>query len=143
MNPESWIRDEQEAAESELRALLKENPAPLEWQQESLAITGLESLQAMIALHAVTGVASGFAGKFFYDKWRECTTRRKLNQLAAQIPLVSNSAKKVDEEVIRHDVVEVLMLEGLSSPQAEYLTERIVARVKSRSARGESPPAAP
>jgi hypothetical protein len=40
--------------------------------------------------------------------------------------------------VIRRDVVEVLMLEGLNLTQAEYLTERIVARVKSRAA-GESP----
>jgi hypothetical protein len=40
--------------------------------------------------------------------------------------------------VIRRDVVEVLMLEGLDSTQAEYLTDRMMARVKSRSAKGKS-----
>jgi hypothetical protein len=143
LNAESWIADERRAAESELLALLKEEPVPLERRQESLAITGIESIAAMIALQGVTGVASGFSGKLLYGKWRECTTRRKLNDLAAQIPLVSNLTESVDEEVIRRDVVEVLMLEGLSLVQAEYLTERIVGRVRSRSVNGESSTAAP
>jgi hypothetical protein len=136
LGTESWIMDEQRVVESELLAMLKKEPVRLERQQESLAVAGLESVVAMISLHAVTGVASGFTGKLLYGRWRDCTTRRKLNDLASQIPLVSNLTDKVDEEVIRRDVVEVLMLEGLTSDQAEYLTERIVARVRSRSAEG-------
>jgi hypothetical protein len=41
--------------------------------------------------------------------------------------------REVNEEVIRRDVVvDVLMLQGLSSAQAIYITDGIVARVKSR-----------
>jgi hypothetical protein len=127
--------EERKVVESELLAMLQKEPVLLERRQESLAVAGLESIVAMISLQAVTGVASGFTGKLLYGKWRDSTTRRKLNDLARQIPLVPNLAEKVDEEIIRRDVVEVLMLEGLTSDQAEYLTERIVARVKSRSAR--------
>jgi hypothetical protein len=138
LNAESWITDERRVAEAELLALLENEPVPFGRRQESMAVAGLESIVAMIMLQAVTGVASGFAGKLLYRRWRESTTRRKLNDLASQIPLVSRPAESVDEDVIRRDVVEVLMLEGLNLTQAEYLTERIVARVKSRAA-GESP----
>lgn len=142
MSAESWIMEERKAAESDIRALLEKEPVLLEWQQESLAVAGLESIVAMIALHGVTGVASGFSWKLLYDKWRDSTTRRRLSDLADQIPPLSKLNKKVNEEVIRHDVVEALMLEGLSSAQAEYLTARIVARVKNRSATGEPEPSA-
>ena len=110
MNAESWITEEQSAAESEILALIEHEPGLLERREESLAVASLEQMVAMIALQGVTGVASGFAGKLFYDKWRGSTTRRKLK---------------------------VLMLEGLSSAQATYITDGIVARVKSRSATPE------
>jgi hypothetical protein len=138
LNTESWITDERKIAESELLKILEKEPAALERRLESLAVASLESIVSMIALQAVTGVASGFAGKLFYGKWMESTTRRKLNNLAEQIPLVSNLSEKISEDIIRRDVVEVLMLEGLSSAQAEYLTERIMARVKSRSTKEKS-----
>ena len=138
MNSESWILEERNVAEAELLAVLQKGSALLEPRQESVVMAGLESIVAMMALKAVTGVASGFTGKLLYGKWRDCTTRRKLNDLANQIPLVPIMADKVSEEVIRRDVVEVLMLEGLSLAQAEHLTERILARIKSRSAEGTS-----
>jgi hypothetical protein len=138
LSTETWIIEEQKAVESELLAMLQKEPTLLEQRQESLAVASLESIVAIMSLQAVTGVASGFTGKLLYGKWRDCTTRRKLNDLAKQIPLVSNLTEKVDEEVIRRDVVEVLMLEGLTSAQAEYLTELIVARVKSRSGEADS-----
>jgi hypothetical protein len=138
LNAESWIMEERKAVESDLLALLEKDPVLLERRHESLAAAGLETMVAMIALHGVTGVASGFSGKFLYDKWRGCTTRRQLNNLADEIPAASNLTKKVNDDVIRRDVVEVLMLEGLDSTQAEYLTDRMMARVKSRSAKGKS-----
>ncbi len=137
MNAESWITEEQSAAESEILALIEHEPGLLERREESLAVASLEQMVAMIALQGVTGVASGFAGKLFYDKWRGSTTRSKLKSLAAEIPTKSDLRSKVNEEVIRRDVVEVLMLEGLSSAQAMYITDGIVARVKSRSATPE------
>jgi hypothetical protein len=133
----SWIMDERKAAESELRALLEEQPHLLERRKESLAL--VESAVAMIALESVTGVASGFAGQLLYDKWKECTTRRQLKHLADRIPLAPDPAEPVDEKVIRRDVVELLIHEGLGPAQAEYLTERVVARVSSRLAKGRSP----
>ena len=135
MNAESWIMEEQKAVESDLLALLEKDPDVFERRHESLAVTSLETMVAMVALHGVTGVASGFSGKLLYDKWRGCTTRRQLNNLADEIPSASNLTKKVNEDVIRREVAEVLMLEGLGSAQAEYLTDRIVARVKTRSAK--------
>ena len=93
----------------------------------------------MIALQSVTGVASGLLGRGLYDKWKECTTRRQFNDLADRLPRAPDPTETVDEKVIRRDVVDVLMLEGLSPAQAEYLTERVVARVKSRLAKGRSP----
>ena len=137
MNAESWITEEQSAAESEILALIEHEPGLLERREESLAVASLEQRVSMIALQGVTGVASGFACKLFYDKWRGSTTRRKLKSLAAEIPMKSDLGSKVNEEVIRRDVVEVLMLEGLSSAQAMYITDGIVARVKSRSATPE------
>jgi hypothetical protein len=137
VNTESWIIEEQGAAESEILALFENEPGLLERREESLVAASLEQMVGMIALQGVTGVASGFAGKLFYDKWRGSTTRRTLKSLAAQIPPTTDLDKKVNEEVIRRDVIEVLMLEGLSSAQAIYITERIVARVRSRSATPE------
>jgi hypothetical protein len=132
----SWIMDERKAAEAELRALLEEEPLVLERRKESLAL--VESIVAMIALQSVTGVASGFAGQLLYDKWKECTTRRQLHHLADRIPLAPDPTETVDEKVIRRDVVELLIHEGLSPAHAEYLTERVVTRVKSRLAKGRS-----
>ena len=140
MNDDSWVMDERKAVESELLALLEKDPALLDRRTESLALA-LDSMVTMIALHGVTGVASGFSGRLLYEKWRGCTTRRKLNDLAGEIPSVPNSTEKVNEQVIRRDVVEVLMLEGLDSAHAEYLTDRMMARVKSRRGKGRSSPA--
>jgi hypothetical protein len=134
LDTESWILDERKAVESELRALLENEPPLVERQQEIMVDPTM-----IIALQSVTGVASGFAGKLLYDKWKECTTRRQLINLANRIPLAPKSTETVDEEVIRRDVVEVLKLEGLSPSQAEYLTERVVARVRSRLAKGGAP----
>ena len=131
LNTESWIIEEQGAAEKDLLAILGDGVILLERQKESLI---LELPIAMMALHAVSGVASGFAGRLWYDKWRDRATRKKLNELVSQIPLISDLTDKVDEQVIRRDVVEALMIEGLTSDQAENLTERIMARVKSRTA---------
>ena len=134
MDTESWIMDERRAVESELRALLENEPLLAERQHEIMVDPTM-----IVALQSVTGVASGFAGKLLYDKWKECTTRRQLINLTNRIPLAPESTEAVDEKVIRRDVVEVLKLEGLSPSQAEYLTERVVARVKSRLARGGVP----
>jgi hypothetical protein len=128
--------DERKAAEAELRALLEEEPLVLERRKESLAL--VESIVAMIALQSVTGVASGFAGQLLYDKWKECTTRRQLTDLAGEMARAPASTEAVDEQVIRRDVVKVLTQEGLSPAHAEYLTERVVTRVKSRLAKGRS-----
>ncbi len=137
MDTTSWIMDERKAAESELRALLEEEPLLLERRKESLAL--VESILPMIALHSVTGVVAGLMGRGLYDKWKECTTRRQFKDLADRIPLEPDPTDTVDEKVIRRDVVDVLMLEGLSRAQAEYLTERVVARVRSRLAKGRPP----
>jgi hypothetical protein len=128
----SWIMGEREAVESELRALLGNEPL-LDRQQESLVDPTI-----VLVLHPLIGVASGFVGRQLYDKWKECTTRRQLISLADQIPLAPDSTEAVDEDVIRRDVVKVLTQEGLSPAQAEYLTERVVTRVKSRLAKGRS-----
>jgi hypothetical protein len=138
LDAESWMVEEQSAVESELLALLEKEPGLFERREESLVAASLEQVVSMMALQGVTGVASGFAGKLFYDKWRGSTTRRTLKNLAAQIPPMANLGKEVNEEVIRRDVVEVLMMEGLSSAQAMYITDGIVARVKSRTGGSES-----
>jgi hypothetical protein len=128
----SWIMDERKAAESELRALLGNEPL-LDRQQESLVDPTI-----VLVLHPLIGVVSGFLGRHLYDKWKECTTRRQLTDLAGQIARAPASTEAVDEQVIRRDVVKVLTQEGLSPAQAEYLTERVVTRVKSRLAKDRS-----
>jgi len=128
----SWIMGEREAVESELRALLGNEPL-LDRQQESLVDPTI-----VLVLHPLIGVASGFVGRQLYDKWKECTTRRQLHHLADRIPLAPDPTETVDEKVIRRDVVELLIHEGLGPAHAEYLTERVVTRVKSRLAKGRS-----
>ncbi len=58
MDTTSWIMNERQVAESELRALLEEESPLLERRKESLAL--VETIVPMIALQSVTGVASGF-----------------------------------------------------------------------------------
>ena len=71
--------DERKAAESELRALLGNEPL-LDRQQE-----GLVDPTIVLVLHPLIGVISGFLGRQLYDKWKECTTRRQLTDLAGEM----------------------------------------------------------
>src|SRR5690348_15329418 len=83
---------------------------------KDLELTGLEPIIAMLALKAVIGIASGFAGRAFYDSWKKARTRKQLDALRTRLRFDIDvpGVDPVNEATIRHDLVDSLVDQGLT-----------------------------
>jgi hypothetical protein len=99
----------------------------------SLRLTGLEPIFAMLALKAVVGVASAFAGRAAFDKWKQLRTRKKLRELGLSLDLgAAGDAAAVDEATLRYELVSELTDQGVTVKQAERIVDRAMERVRAR-----------
>ncbi len=126
-----WVQDDVDQTAILVRATLGYSDRS---EDGELRITGLEPLIVALALKAVVGVVSGFAGRAFFDKWRGAKTRKDLDQLVDSLahPPAAGSESAVDEATIRDGLVDALTLEGLTDEQARAVCDGVVERVRSR-----------
>jgi hypothetical protein len=102
-------------------------------EDSSLRLTGLEPILAMLALKAVVGVASGFAGRAAFDKWKQLRTRKKLRELGLTLDLGSTGdAPAIDEPTLRYELMTELTDQGVTVKQAERIVDRAMDRVRAR-----------
>jgi hypothetical protein len=101
---------------------------------KDLELTGLEPTIAMLALKAVTGIASGFAGRAFYDSWKKARTRKQLDELRARLrfDLDVPGVDQVSEATIRQDLVDSLVDQGLTVRQADKIVDKALRRIRAR-----------
>lgn len=128
-NELSWLSEDVEhTARSIHVALGGEVPAG---KGAELRLTGLEPLVIAVALKAVVGVASGFAGRLLYDKWKAARTRKEIDEIAGGLSLkiAADLVPSVDEHIVREDVIDALTLEGLTPSQAKTVCDEVFERV--------------
>ena len=103
---------------------------------ESLFSTGIDPVVAAMALKVVLGIAASFLGRLFYDTWKSARTRKHLESLADDIAgrLHGGPPKvePVDVDKVRADVLDVLILEGLSEAQAHAVFDKAIAVVSDK-----------
>lgn len=101
---------------------------------KSLKLTGLEPIIIMLAVKAVTGIASGFAGRGSYDLWKKARTKKQLDELRASLrfDVVAAGVEPVDEATIRHDLIDSFVDEGLTAGQARKVVDGALQRIRTR-----------
>ena len=102
-----------------------------------LQLTGLEGVLVMLALKALVGAGSGFAGRAAYDKWKAARTRRRLRELGLALDDASEHDESVvDESTVRFDIVSQLVEEGVPIDQAGRIADHALDRMRARAAKG-------
>jgi hypothetical protein len=125
-----WISEEIDLVADDLAAQIG-----LDANGNELNLTGLEPIIIGWATKFVIGFAAKFAGQAAYDKWKAAKKKREYAALREQLGLDETpkdaSASLLDPE-LRHDLVESLVEEGLTVPQATKIVERAMTRIRDR-----------
>ena len=125
-----WLEEEDKITAGDIRREVAVDPEG----DKALGLTGLEPLIIALAVKAVTGIASGLAGRASYDMWKKARTRKEMDELRAslRIQLDAAGSDPVDEATIRHDLVETLVAQGLTPRQARKVVDGTLQRVITR-----------
>jgi hypothetical protein len=98
---------------------------------ESLLLALADPLLTATAAKAAVGIASSFAGRALYDRWKATRKKEDVDRLGDEVLTkrqVERDPQLVDQA--RIDVVELLTAHGLTSEQAERVTSRLVERMR-------------
>ncbi|MFC5139059.1 hypothetical protein ACFPK1_12525 [Actinomycetospora rhizophila] len=98
---------------------------------ESLQLALAEPMLTALAAKATVGIASSFAGRILYDRWKLLREKEDVDQLGDEV--LAGEHFEGDPELVgqaKVDVVDLLTAHGLTGEQAERVTSRLVETMR-------------